>query len=262
LRTATKNQLLGQLDRTFPGLTLALPDVLGTKVGRLVEAEFADPARLAALGSSRFVRFGATRGLQIRKPVADRLVEAARDALPTADAAVARAVLAADLALLVDLDAQVDQATEQLARLLPASPFEPLLTVPGWGPVRGRELRRRTGRPGPVRQPPSDLPHRRPQPDPVRVGRQTPRQCHQPRGQRRTTPRPDRPRPRVMAERSRRQGLRRPATCPRQEGPGHRLRDGQPRQPHRLRTRARPSRLRPQQVDHGGLTQGLHNSGR
>ena len=50
LRTATKNQLLGQLDRTFPGLTLALPDILGTKVGRLVAAEFADPARLAALG--------------------------------------------------------------------------------------------------------------------------------------------------------------------------------------------------------------------
>ena len=110
MRTATKNQLLGQLDRTFPGLTLALPDVLATKVGRLVAAEFADPARLAALGSNRFIRFGATRGLQIRRPVADRLVQAARDALPTADAAVARAVLAADLVLLADLDAQVDQA--------------------------------------------------------------------------------------------------------------------------------------------------------
>jgi transposase len=44
-RTATKNQLLGQLDRSFPGLTLALPDVLGTMVGRLVADEFADPAR-------------------------------------------------------------------------------------------------------------------------------------------------------------------------------------------------------------------------
>lgn len=104
LRTATKNQLLGQLDRTFPGLTLALPDVLGTKVGRMVAAEFADPARLAALGASRFVRFGATRGLQIRKPLADRLIHAAQGALPTSDAPVARAVLAADLALLADLD--------------------------------------------------------------------------------------------------------------------------------------------------------------
>lgn len=136
LRTAMKNQLLGQLDRTFPGLTLALPNVLATKVGRLVAAEFADPTRLAALGSNRFIRFGATRGLQIRQPVADRLVQAARDALPTADAAVARAVLAADLTLLADLDAQVEQATEQLVRLLPLSPFATLLTVPGWGPVR------------------------------------------------------------------------------------------------------------------------------
>lgn len=136
LRTATKNQLLGHLDRSFPGLTLALPDVLGTKVGRLVAAEFADPARLAALGSSRFIRFGATRGLQIRRPMAEKVVQAARDALPTADAAVARAVLAADLALLADLDAQVDQATDQLARLLPSSPYAPLLTVPGWGAVR------------------------------------------------------------------------------------------------------------------------------
>lgn len=136
LRTATKNQLLGQLDRTFPGLTLALPDVLATKVGRLVAAEFADPARLVALGSSRFIRFGATRGLQIRKPTADKLVAAARDALPMPDAAVARAVLTADLALLADLDSQIDAATAQLTRLIPATPFAPLLTVKGWGTVR------------------------------------------------------------------------------------------------------------------------------
>ncbi len=136
LRTATKNQLLGQLDRTFPGLTLALPDVLGTKVGRLVAAEFADPARLAALGSSRFIRFGATRGLQIRKTTADKLISAAKDALPMPDAAVARAVLAADLALLNDLDTQIDAATAELTRLVPLSAFRPLLTVKGWGPVR------------------------------------------------------------------------------------------------------------------------------
>ncbi len=136
LRTATKNQLLGQLDRTFPGLTLALPDVLGAKVGRLVATEFADPARLAALGTSRFIRFGATRSLLIRKPTADKLIQAAKDALPTRDAPVARAVLAADLTLLTDLDAQIEHATTQLARLVPASPFAPLLTVPGWAAVR------------------------------------------------------------------------------------------------------------------------------
>jgi transposase len=136
LRTATKNQLLGQLDRTFPGLTIALPDVLGTKVGRLVAAEFADPARLAALGSRRFIRFGATRGLQIRTATADKLISAARDALPMPDAAVARAVLTADLALLADLDAQIQAATAELTRLVPLSPFRTLLTAPGWGAVR------------------------------------------------------------------------------------------------------------------------------
>jgi transposase len=95
VRSATKNQLLGQLDRTFPGLNIALPDVLGTKVGRLVAEEFADPARLAALGEARFIRFGATRGLQIRRRTAEKLVAAARDALPMPDAPVARAVLRA-----------------------------------------------------------------------------------------------------------------------------------------------------------------------
>jgi transposase len=136
IRTATKNKLLGQLDRSFPGLTRALPDVLGTKVGRLVAAEFADPARLAALGSSRFIRFGATRGLQIRRVTADKLLAAARDALPMPDAAVARAVLAADLALLGDLDAQIDAADAELERLVRRSPFKTLLTVKGWGSVR------------------------------------------------------------------------------------------------------------------------------
>jgi transposase len=135
-RAATKNQLLGQLDRTFPGLTLALPDVLATKVGRLVADQFADPARLAALGEARFVRFAAARGVQVRRPVADRLVAAARDALPTGDAVVARQVLAADLRLLRELDQEISATEQQLAILLPDSPFRTLMTVPGWGVVR------------------------------------------------------------------------------------------------------------------------------
>jgi transposase len=134
--TATKNQLLGQLDRCFPGLTLALPDVLGTKVGRLVAAEFADPHRLAALGTVRFVRFAAARGVRVQTSVADRCVAAARDALPSPEAAVAREVLAADLGLLGGLEAQIATAEERLAALLPLTPFAPLTTVPGWGTIR------------------------------------------------------------------------------------------------------------------------------
>lgn len=132
-RTATKNQLLGRLDRAFPGLTLALPDVLATKIGRLVAAEFADPARLAGLGVNRLIRFAATRDLQLRRPVAERLVAAARDALPTRDAAIARQILAADLVLLADLDDQIRAAETALESLLPHSPYATLTSVPGWG---------------------------------------------------------------------------------------------------------------------------------
>src|SRR6478735_1754838 len=135
-RTATKNQLLGQLDRSSPGLTLALPDGLGTKVGRLVAAEFADPARLAGLGVTRFIRFAAHRDLRVSRPVAERLVSAARDALPSRDAVIARRVLSADLALLADLDQQITQAEDELADLVPASPFRTLTSVPGWGVIR------------------------------------------------------------------------------------------------------------------------------
>jgi transposase len=135
-RTATKNQLLGQLDRCFPGLTLALPDVLGTKVGRLVATEFADPHRLTALGVKRFLGFAEHRGLRVRRPLAERILAAAHDALPTAEAVVARRVLAADLALLADLDTQVAAAETAIADLLPNSPFATLTSVPGWGTIR------------------------------------------------------------------------------------------------------------------------------
>lgn len=135
-RTATKNQLLGQLDRAFPGLTLALPDVLSTKIGRLVAAEFSDPARLAALGVNRLIRFAATRDLQLRRPVAERLVAAARDALPTRDAVIARRILAADLVLLADLDDQIRASETALESLLPHTPYATLTSVPGWGVVR------------------------------------------------------------------------------------------------------------------------------
>ena len=136
VRTASKNQLLGQLDRAFPGLTLAVPDVLGTRVGRLVAEHFADPARLAGLGESRFIRFAATRGLHVRGPVAARLVAAARDALPTRDATVARTMLAEDLALLGVLEDQVAAAEDHLAAVLPLTPFAVLTSVPGWAVVR------------------------------------------------------------------------------------------------------------------------------
>lgn len=136
VRTATKNQLLGQLDRAFPGLTLALSDVLGTRVGRLIAAHFADPARLAHLGVDRFRDFAARRDGQVNRRVAERLVRAARATLPTAEADVARQVLAADLALLDDLDTQISTAEARIATLLPDTEYAVLTSVPGWGSIR------------------------------------------------------------------------------------------------------------------------------
>jgi transposase len=146
-RTATKNQLLAQLDRCFPGLTLALPDVLGTRIGRLVAAEFTNPHRLAALGVTRFVRFAANRGLRVRRSAADRLVAAARNALPAPEAVVARQVLADDLGLLAELDGQIAAAEAQIAKLLPDTPFAVLLTVPGWGTIRAGNYGAAVGEP-------------------------------------------------------------------------------------------------------------------
>jgi len=136
VRTATKNQLLGQLDRAFPGVSRALPNVLGTKAGRLVAAHFADPARLVRLGEDRFRAFAAHRGVRVSGVMAARLVQAARAAIPMPEAAIARQVLAADLALLGDLDTQIGDAEDRLAVLLPATEYAVLATVPGWGVVR------------------------------------------------------------------------------------------------------------------------------
>lgn len=139
VRTATKNQLLGQLDRTFPGLggpRGALADVLGSKVGRLIVADFADPARLARLGADRFRAYAARRDLRVTGPMAERLVAAARDALATPGAAVAREVLAADLALLEDVDHQIGDAETRIAALLSATDYQILTTTPGWSSIR------------------------------------------------------------------------------------------------------------------------------
>lgn len=136
VRRATKQQLLVQTDQCFPGLAAALSSVLGTKVGRLVVDHFADPARLASLGSSRFRRFAANRDVRVSGPVADRLVAAARDSIPTGQAEVARQVLTADLALLDSIDAQISEAEGHIARLVPATAYRVLVTAPGWGSLR------------------------------------------------------------------------------------------------------------------------------
>jgi len=68
--------------------------------------------------------------------VAERFVVAAKSALPLDGAEVARQLVASDLALLDTLEADADHAETHIARLLPATPFEILLTTPAWSTVR------------------------------------------------------------------------------------------------------------------------------
>jgi transposase len=98
--------------------------------------EFADPAGLARLDSTPVRALAARRGVIVHAKVADRLVAAARSALPTDQAVAARRVWADDLALLVSLDAQIQAVEQRLAALLPQTRFQILTTAPGWGTVR------------------------------------------------------------------------------------------------------------------------------
>ncbi|MGH8903804.1 MAG: hypothetical protein ACRDYA_19545 [Egibacteraceae bacterium] len=77
------------------------------------------------MGAARFQAFAANRGVKVETKVAERLMAAAKTALPTVDAEVARQVLAADLELVAGLDAQITQVDARIAALLPATPFGP-----------------------------------------------------------------------------------------------------------------------------------------
>jgi transposase len=146
-RSALKNQLTGQLDRAFPGLGAALSSVLGTKVGRLIAVEFCDPARLARMGVARFRAFAAKRDVRVSGTVAERLVAAARQSLPTPEAGVARQVLVADLALLAALDGQLAEVDARITALVPATRYGVLTSGPGWGPVRAAAYAAGVGEP-------------------------------------------------------------------------------------------------------------------
>ena len=109
----------------------------------------------------------------------------------------------------------------------------------------GRQLRRRGRRTAAVAGSQPDLPRLRIVPGPIRVGREASRRQHQPGRQCAAAAGSDRPRDRVMAQRSGSSPLWPTAAGPRQEGRGDRLRDGAPRQQDRLRLGPGPDRLRP-----------------
>jgi hypothetical protein len=99
LRRRTIQQLTTHVDRCFPGLGATMWSVTLSKAGRLIITELPDPARVVRLGPSRLRDFAARRGVRMTTPTAERIVEAARQALPVPGAGIAREMLAEDLAL-------------------------------------------------------------------------------------------------------------------------------------------------------------------
>jgi transposase len=137
-RTALTNQLLGTLDLVFPGLDGCFDDLLGTRVGPILVRELADPDRLHRLGVTGLQAFVARRGVRLTAAKAAVLHQAATDALrlPQAERACRTQVLTADLSVLDLLNAQIGQAEQHLAEVLPATPAGVLTSLPGVGVVR------------------------------------------------------------------------------------------------------------------------------
>lgn len=136
-RTALSNQLLGTLDLVFPGLDGCFADLLGTRVGPVLLRELADPDRLHRLGVTGLQAFVGRRG-GLATAKAQVLHQAAADALrlPAAERACRAAVLTADLGVLDLLNAQIAQAEQHLAQVLPETPAGVLTSLPGIGVVR------------------------------------------------------------------------------------------------------------------------------
>lgn len=135
-RRRTIQQLTTQVDRCFPGLGAEMWSVVLSKAGRLIITELPDPERIARLGPARLRTFAAKRGVRMTRPLAERIVAAARHSLPVHGAEIARTILAADLRMLTDIEAQIAEAETAIETALPATPFDVLRTAPGWGPVR------------------------------------------------------------------------------------------------------------------------------
>lgn len=109
---ALSNQIQGHLDLVFPGLGACFDGILGTKAGRVIVRDLADPDRMRRLGEDGLRRFVGRRGVMLHRAKAHQLLEASRAALrlPTAERRPVAALLAADVALLDALDEEIRRA--------------------------------------------------------------------------------------------------------------------------------------------------------
>ena len=147
---ALANQVNSQLDLVFPGLDTCFANLLGAKAGRVILADICDPDRICRLGPQRLRGFVARRGVAMSRPKAAQVLEAARGALRLArgERDVLGAVLAADVALLGALEAELARAEAALTEILPSTPAAILTTLPGVGVIRASAYGAGIGDPG------------------------------------------------------------------------------------------------------------------
>ena len=131
------NQIHGQLDLIFPGLTGCFAHGLDAATLRVLIRDLPDPDRVRRLGVKGILRFVRRRGVHMSRPKAEQVVRAAHVALrlPGTERHAPLVVLAADWALFEALDQQIHDATTRLAALLPKTPAGVLLGIPGVGVV-------------------------------------------------------------------------------------------------------------------------------
>lgn len=138
-RVALGNQLLGTVDLVFPGLQGCFTDLLERKGGMLVLRELAgDVDRIAALTPAALRTFAAAHGVRMNADKTVPVIAAARQALRLSEPErlVRLQMLAADLALLDALFAEIAGADLSIEQLLPCTPARVLLSLPGVAAVR------------------------------------------------------------------------------------------------------------------------------
>lgn len=135
---ALSNQVQGHLDLVFPGLSACFTDILGSRAGRVIVRDLADPDRMRRLGLEGLRRFVARRGVILRRAKAAQLLAAAAVALrlPAGERAPVSALLAGDVALLDAIDVEIMRAESALAEVFYETPAGVLASLPGVGVVR------------------------------------------------------------------------------------------------------------------------------
>ena len=138
-RVALGNQLLGTVDLVFPGLQGCFTNLLERKGGMLVVRQLAcDVDRVAELTPAGLRAFAAEHGVRMTADKTVPVIAAAQRALRLSEPErlVRLQMLAADLALLDALFAQIAAADAAVEQVLPRTPARVLLSLPGVGAIR------------------------------------------------------------------------------------------------------------------------------